>query len=187
MTGAVGSAGCGRETAPVVVTLTRAVIRVQSVKSKVIEPGYGWVRVSQFQESTAEHLVRHLTQGLGQRDGVAQGAVHGSREHLSRQFAAGGAPNLKRVIDLTRVACAAQLLANPGYTIPIVVRLLHFASSSHLSGTAAMARQDACEEAAKGKDPRTREADRLSDLRNRAQDRGDDATHRGLPYCVVRR
>jgi transcriptional regulator GlxA family with amidase domain len=59
-----------------------------------------------------------------------------SREHLSRQFGAGGAPNLKRVIDLTRIACAAQLLANPGYPIPIVVRLLHFASSSHLSGTA---------------------------------------------------
>lgn len=59
-----------------------------------------------------------------------------SREHLSRQFGAGGAPNLKRVIDLTRVACAAQLLANPGYSIPTVVKLLHFASSSHLSGTA---------------------------------------------------
>jgi AraC-like DNA-binding protein len=59
-----------------------------------------------------------------------------SREHLSRQFGAGGAPNLKRVIDLTRVACAAQLLANPGYAIPTVVGLLHFASSSHLSGTA---------------------------------------------------
>lgn len=59
-----------------------------------------------------------------------------SREHLSRQFGAGGAPNLKRVIDLTRIACAAQLLANPGYSIPSVVGLLHFASSSHLSGTA---------------------------------------------------
>jgi transcriptional regulator GlxA family with amidase domain len=59
-----------------------------------------------------------------------------SREHLSRQFGAGGAPNLKRVIDLTRIACAAQLLANPGYSIPIVAKLLHFASSSHLSGTA---------------------------------------------------
>src|SRR5688500_3676788 len=50
------------ESAPVVVTLTRAIIRVQSVKSKVIEPGYGWVRVSQFQESTTEHLVKHLGQ-----------------------------------------------------------------------------------------------------------------------------
>jgi AraC-like DNA-binding protein len=59
-----------------------------------------------------------------------------SREHLSRQFGAGGAPNLKRVIDLTRVACAAQLLANPGYTSASVARILGFASSSHLSDTA---------------------------------------------------
>src|SRR6267378_2625837 len=33
------------ETVPIVVTLTRAIIRVQSVKSKTIEPGYVWVRV----------------------------------------------------------------------------------------------------------------------------------------------
>src|SRR5947208_3579452 len=46
------------ETAPIVVTLTRAIIRVQSVKSKTIEPGYVWVRVSQFQEATAENLVK---------------------------------------------------------------------------------------------------------------------------------
>jgi len=48
------------EPQPIVVTLMRAVIRVQSVKSKVIEPGYGWVRVSQFQEQTPESLARHL-------------------------------------------------------------------------------------------------------------------------------
>jgi AraC-like DNA-binding protein len=59
-----------------------------------------------------------------------------SREHLSRQFGAGGAPNLKRVIDLARVACAAQLLQNPAYRIGHVVKLLHFTSSSHLAGTA---------------------------------------------------
>jgi carboxyl-terminal processing protease len=49
------------ESQPVLVTLTRAIIRVRSVKSKVIEPGYGWIRVSQFQESTPEYLVRHLS------------------------------------------------------------------------------------------------------------------------------
>jgi carboxyl-terminal processing protease len=27
---------------------------------KIMEPGYAWVRVSQFQEATAEHLVKHL-------------------------------------------------------------------------------------------------------------------------------
>ena len=58
-----------------------------------------------------------------------------SREHLSREFAAGGAPNLKRVIDLARVACAADLLANPGYTVKSVARILHFASASHMAGS----------------------------------------------------
>src|SRR4029078_5414689 len=58
-----------------------------------------------------------------------------SREHLSRQCGAGGAPNLKRVIDLTRVACAAQLLQSPGYRITTVVRVLHVTSSSDLAGT----------------------------------------------------
>jgi carboxyl-terminal processing protease len=58
------------ESAPIVVTLTRAVIRVQSVKSKVIEPGYGWVRVSQFQEATADHLVKHLSQMFKENPGL---------------------------------------------------------------------------------------------------------------------
>ena len=48
------------EAQPLVVTLTRADIKVQSVKSKMIEPGYAWVRVSQFQERTAEDMAKHL-------------------------------------------------------------------------------------------------------------------------------
>jgi carboxyl-terminal processing protease len=48
------------EPKPFEVTLTRDVIRVQSVKSKVIEPGFGWIRVSQFQEHTGENLVKHI-------------------------------------------------------------------------------------------------------------------------------
>jgi carboxyl-terminal processing protease len=61
------------ETAPVVVSITRAVIRVQSVKSKMIEPGYAWVRISQFQEATTEHMVKHLN-GLF-KDGQVKGLV----------------------------------------------------------------------------------------------------------------
>lgn len=56
-----------------------------------------------------------------------------TREHLSRTFAAGGAPNLKRVIDLARIACAAHLLGNPEYTVRAVVRILNYASPSHLA------------------------------------------------------
>jgi hypothetical protein len=40
---------------------------------------------------------------------------------------------------------------------------------------AAMEAQAACEQAAQEKDPRFKEAERLSELRNKAQDRGDDA------------
>ena len=61
------------ESQPLVVTLTRAVIHVRSVKSKLIEPGYGWIRVSQFQESTAESLVKHLQQLY--RQGPLKGLV----------------------------------------------------------------------------------------------------------------
>jgi AraC-like DNA-binding protein len=63
-------------------------------------------------------------------------AVGTSREHLSREFAAGGAPNLKRVIDLVRIASAADLLRNPGYDVATVVRILRFASRAHLVRTA---------------------------------------------------
>src|SRR5204863_1519124 len=48
------------EAAPIIVTLTRDVIRVQSVVSKIVEPGYGFMRVRAFQENTTESLVKHL-------------------------------------------------------------------------------------------------------------------------------
>lgn len=63
-------------------------------------------------------------------------ALGRTREHLSREFAAGGAPNLKRVIDLVRILCAADLLANPGYTPPAVARVLRFSSLNHFAQTA---------------------------------------------------
>ncbi len=59
-----------------------------------------------------------------------------TREHLSRHFAQGGAPNLKRIIDLVRLIGAAELSKNPGYDIRDVAAVLGFASSSHLAVTA---------------------------------------------------
>ena len=59
-----------------------------------------------------------------------------AREHVSREFASGGAPNLKRVIDLVRIACAAHLMANPGYSVAAVARILGYSSSSHLASCA---------------------------------------------------
>ncbi len=42
------------------VTITREEIRTQSVRGKVVEPGYGWIRLSQFQERTVDDFVRKI-------------------------------------------------------------------------------------------------------------------------------
>ncbi len=42
------------------VTIVREEIKTQSVKGKLIEPGYGWVRLSQFQERTVEDFARKV-------------------------------------------------------------------------------------------------------------------------------
>jgi carboxyl-terminal processing protease len=42
--------------APWVVPVERQEIRVQSVRAKLVEPGYAWLRISQFQEETVDEL-----------------------------------------------------------------------------------------------------------------------------------
>ncbi|WP_334153484.1 S41 family peptidase [Tepidimonas sp.] len=42
------------------VTITRQEIKTVSVRAKVVEPGYAWVRVSQFQERTLEDFARKI-------------------------------------------------------------------------------------------------------------------------------
>jgi carboxyl-terminal processing protease len=41
-------------------TLTRAIIKVQSIKAKQLESGYGFVRITQFQDQTGENLATAL-------------------------------------------------------------------------------------------------------------------------------
>lgn len=86
------------------------------------------------QQRAWQYIVAHAgrrvrTVNLALRLGV-------TREHLSRTFAAEGAPNLKRIIDLVRLLAAAELAKNPGYDVRDVACVLDFASSSHLSSTA---------------------------------------------------
>src|SRR6202011_2799506 len=89
---------------------------------------------TQLQRSAWEVVVAHsgrpvTTTSLAKAVGL-------SREHLSRNFARPGAPNLKRVIDLVRLVAAAELAKNPGHDIRDIARILDFASSSHLAVTA---------------------------------------------------
>ena len=56
---------------PIRITITRAVIHVTSVRSRPLEPGYGYVRISQFQLRTGESLreaVGKLREGTGDDD-----------------------------------------------------------------------------------------------------------------------
>ena len=48
------------------VTIVREEIKTQSVKGKLIEPGYGWVRLSQFQERTVDDFARKVEELLKQ-------------------------------------------------------------------------------------------------------------------------
>src|SRR5690606_13174900 len=48
------------ESQPLIIPIVRDIIRVQSVKSKQLDDGIGYVRITQFQEHTVENLVRHL-------------------------------------------------------------------------------------------------------------------------------
>jgi carboxyl-terminal processing protease len=49
------------EDRPLTVPLVREEIRVHSVKGKIVEPGYAWLRISQFQELTLDELAAKAT------------------------------------------------------------------------------------------------------------------------------
>ncbi len=56
------------------VTIIREEIKQQSVRGKVLEPGYAWVRVSQFQEQTVEDFTRKLGE-IYKQDPALKGLV----------------------------------------------------------------------------------------------------------------
>jgi carboxyl-terminal processing protease len=56
------------------VTIVREEIRLQSVRARMIEPGYGWVRVGQFQDRTVEDFVRKVEE-LYKQDPKLKGLV----------------------------------------------------------------------------------------------------------------
>ena len=45
------------ETKPIEITITREIIRVKSVKKRILEPGYGYVRITNFQSRTSADLL----------------------------------------------------------------------------------------------------------------------------------
>lgn len=60
---------------PLVITLKRDVIKVKSIKHKLAESGYGYVRITQFQEHTGENLVSALKDLESQNKGALKGLI----------------------------------------------------------------------------------------------------------------
>ena len=63
------------EDKPLVFTLKREVIKVQSVKSKLLEPGYAYFRIAQFQDPTGETLAEAIRTVFKQNQGPMKGIV----------------------------------------------------------------------------------------------------------------
>jgi carboxyl-terminal processing protease len=63
------------ENLPLEFVVRRDVIRVKSVKARMLEPGYGLVRITQFQEHTGENLVTAINDLYKQSNGDLKGLV----------------------------------------------------------------------------------------------------------------
>ncbi len=61
--------------APIKITITRDIIRVRSVKSRMLEEGYGYVRISQFQSKTADNLLEAIADLQEESDNSIKGLV----------------------------------------------------------------------------------------------------------------
>ncbi|MFY0664808.1 MAG: S41 family peptidase [Natronospirillum sp.] len=63
------------QSAPLEITLERAVIRVTSVRSRMLEPGFGSIRISSFQQNTAADVVREINRLREENGGELKGLV----------------------------------------------------------------------------------------------------------------
>ncbi|HOW63274.1 MAG TPA: S41 family peptidase, partial [Candidatus Contendobacter sp.] len=60
---------------PLKIRLIREVIQVRSVKSRLLEPGFGYLRITQFQAKTAQNLRQALQEVEQQNKGPLRGVV----------------------------------------------------------------------------------------------------------------
>ena len=128
------------EDKPLLITIVRQEIRVQSVKSKVIEPGYAWLRVAQFQEPTVEDLAKKITaiyaqdpniKGLvldlrNDPGGVLPGAIGVSAVFLPKDVAVvstnGQLPDSKATFYARREFYGTRSLGDPLSRLPDAVK-----------------------------------------------------------------
>ncbi len=69
------------EEQPFDVTITRAIIEVKSVKSRMLDDHFGYIRITQFQSRTAERLLRHISRLRNKSEGELKGLVLDLRDN----------------------------------------------------------------------------------------------------------
>jgi len=60
---------------PLKISIIRAVIKVNSVKSRMLEPSFGYVRITQFQSNTGESLVKSVGKLKKESEGSLKGLI----------------------------------------------------------------------------------------------------------------
>jgi carboxyl-terminal processing protease len=63
------------ETKELVFKIRRAIIEIQSVRARAIEPGIAYIRLAQFEDATAEKMVRAINDAYKQNNGTLKGIV----------------------------------------------------------------------------------------------------------------
>jgi carboxyl-terminal processing protease len=60
---------------PIKISITRDIIKVKSVRARMLDPGYGYLRISQFQSKTADYMVDAIEKLKKENDGKLKGLV----------------------------------------------------------------------------------------------------------------
>ena len=63
------------ESKPLSIKVIRDIIKVKSVKSRMLDPGYGYVRISNFQSRTGPHLLEAINKLKKENEGELNGLV----------------------------------------------------------------------------------------------------------------
>ena len=73
---------------PFPISITRAIIKVESVRGRLLEPGYAYLRISNFQARTSADFLDHLEQLRDESDDELQGIILDLRNNPGGLFAA---------------------------------------------------------------------------------------------------
>jgi len=60
---------------PLKITITRDIIRIKSVRGRTLDPGYGYIRISQFQSATGTSMRKQLSELKKENGGELKGLV----------------------------------------------------------------------------------------------------------------